>query len=72
MFRFTNRIHSDDTVREIRQAYPETEEVFERYGFRPVCYDCSIEQVALRAGIPLVELLLELDQAIYCQTEALA
>ena len=65
MFRFTDRVRSGDTVREIRQKYPETEEVFERYGLRPVCHDCSIEQVAIKTGVSVVDLLLELDQAIY-------
>ncbi len=65
MFRFTNLIHSGDTVREVRQRYPESEEVFERYGLRAACYDCSVEQVAIKAGVPIVDLLLELDQAVY-------
>jgi hypothetical protein len=65
MFRITSFVDAGDTVREVRQKYPETDEIFERYGFRPVCYDCSIEQVAIRAGVPVVDLILELDQAIY-------
>lgn len=65
MFRLTDRIRSGDTVREVRQRYPETEEVFERYGLRSSCYDCSIEQVAIKAGVPVMDLLLELDQAVY-------
>ncbi len=65
MFRFTNFIHPDETVREVRQKHPETEEVFERYGLRPVCHDCSIEQVAIKVGVPVVDLLLELDQAVH-------
>ncbi|MBI4166003.1 MAG: hypothetical protein HY508_09760 [Acidobacteria bacterium] len=64
MFRFTNFIHPDETVREVRQKYPETEEVFERYSLRAVCYDCSIEQIAFKVGVPVVDLLLELDQTI--------
>ena len=72
MFRFTNLIHADDTVREVRQKYPETEEVFERYGLRPVCHDCSIEQVAFKVGLPVVELLLELDQAVRRETHIAA
>ena len=64
MFRFTNFIHPDETVREVRQRYPETEEVFERYGLRPVCDDCSVEQIAIKVGVPVVDLLLELDQAV--------
>jgi hypothetical protein len=65
MFRTTRFVDAGDTVREVRQKYPETDEIFERYGFRPVCYDCSIEQVAIRAGVPVVDLIQELEQAIY-------
>ncbi len=65
MFRFTSFVDAGDTVREVRQKYPETEEIFDRYGFRPVCYDCSIEQVAIKSGIPVADLVLELDRAIF-------
>lgn len=72
MFRFTNLVRSGETVREVKQKYPETEEVFERFGLRPSCYDCSIEQVAIKVGVPVVELLLELDQAVYRATHVAA
>ena len=65
MFRFTNFVRPDETIREVRQRHPETEEVFDRYGLRTVCYDCSVEQIAIKVGVPVVELLLELDQAIH-------
>ena len=65
MFRFTNFVRPDETIREVRQRHPETEEVFDRHGLRTVCYDCSVEQIALKVGVPVVDLLLELDQAIY-------
>ena len=65
MSRFTNYVDAGDTVREVRQEYPETEEIFERYSLRVACYDCSIEQVAIKVGVPVVDLILELDQAIY-------
>ena len=72
MFRFTNFIRPDETVREVRQKYPETEEVFERYGLRAVCYDCSVEQIAFKVGVPVVDLLLELDQAVHSSTHVAA
>jgi len=65
MFRFTNFIRPDETVREVQHRYPETDEVFDRYGLRAVCYDCSVEQIAIKVGVPIVDLLLELDQAVY-------
>lgn len=72
MFRFTNFIRPEETVREVRQKYPETEEVFDRLGLRPVCHDCSIEQVAIKVGVPVVDLLLELDQTIHRTTHVAA
>jgi hypothetical protein len=72
MFRYASFVDAGDTVREVRQKFPETQEVFERYGFRPVCDDCSIEQVAIKAGVPVVDLILELDQAIYHSTHVAA
>ena len=72
MFRFTNFVRPDETVREVRQKHPETEEVFDRYGLRVVCYDCSIEQIAIKVGVPVVDLLLELDQAVYRATQVAA
>ena len=65
MFRFTDFVRPEETIREVRLRHPETQEVFDRYALRIVCYDCSIEQIAIKTGIPVVDLLLELDQAIY-------
>jgi len=52
--------------------HPETEEVFDRYCIRAVCYDCSVEQIAIKVGVPVVDLLLELDQAVYRATHVAA
>jgi hypothetical protein len=65
MFRFTSFVDAGDTVREVRQRHPETEEIFDRYGLRVACFDCSIEQIAIKSGVPVVDLVLELDQAIF-------
>ena len=72
MFRFTNFVRPGQTIREVRQMHPETEEVFDRYGIRAVCYDCSVEQIAIKVGVPVVDLLLELDQAVYRATHVAA
>jgi hypothetical protein len=72
MFRFTSFVDPGDTVREVRQKYPETEEIFERYGLRPACHDCSVEQVAIKVGVPVVDLILELDRAVFRTTHVAA
>ena len=65
MFQFTEFVRPDETLREVHQRHPETEVVFDRHGIRAVCYDCSVEQIAIKIGVPAVDLLLELDQAVY-------
>jgi hypothetical protein len=64
MFRFTDLVRSSETVRDVKQRYPETEPVFERFGLRPPCYDCSIEQAARKVGASVGDLLLELNEVI--------
>lgn len=63
MFRFTELINGQDTVRDVVHRYPLTREVFEQAGVRLCCFDCSIRTVALRGGIDLSSLLDELNQA---------
>ncbi len=69
MFRFTDLIRGREVVREIRQKYPGTEAIFERYGVRPACYDCTIEEAARRAGGSLNDLLRELNELIVKKTQ---
>jgi hypothetical protein len=52
MLRFDKLIRSTMTVRDVKDRYPHTTMVFENFGFRPVCDDCSIEIVAQRQGLP--------------------
>jgi iron-sulfur cluster repair protein YtfE (RIC family) len=68
MFRFTDLLRGGEIVREVKQKYPNTEAVFERYGVRPACYDCTINEAARRAGAPLGDLLAELNQLIRKKT----
>jgi len=68
MFRFDDLVRGVEIVREIKQKYPETEAVFERYGVRPPCYDCTISEAARRAGAPLDDLLAELNGIITNRT----
>jgi len=62
---FTDLVRGSETVREIKQKYPETEEVFERFGLRPSCFDCSIEMAARKVGASFEDLLVEVNKTIY-------
>jgi hypothetical protein len=64
MFRFTDLVRGSEIVRDVRQKFPETEEVFERFGLRPACYDCSIEQAARKVGAVVADLLSALNEVI--------
>ena len=64
MFRFTDLVRASEVVRNVKQKYPETAEVFERFGLRPSCYDCSIQQAARKVGAVVDDLLAELNEAI--------
>jgi hypothetical protein len=65
MFRFTDLVRGGETVRDVQQKFPETEKVFERFGLRPSCYDCSIEMAARKVGASFEDLLVEVNTAIY-------
>jgi hypothetical protein len=52
-------------VRDVKQKFPETEEVFTKFGLRPSCYDCSIEMAARKVDAPFDDLLVEVNKAIY-------
>ncbi len=65
MLRFTDLVRGSETVREIKQRYPETAPVFEQFGLRESCYDCSIEMAARKVGASLEDLLVEVNKAIY-------
>ncbi|MBZ5514095.1 MAG: hypothetical protein LAN62_04480 [Acidobacteriia bacterium] len=65
MFRFTDQVRGGEFVRDIKQKYPETEPVFERFGLRPACYDCSIDQAARKVGVAVGNLLQEVNEVIH-------
>jgi hypothetical protein len=52
------------TIRDVKQKYPDTRTIFEEFGFRPICDDCSIELVARRQGLPSFEIIDALNAAI--------
>ena len=62
---FTDLVRGSESVHEIKQKYPETEAVFEKFGLRSSCYDCPIEYAARRVGAPLDDLLVEVNRVIY-------
>lgn len=64
MFRFTDLVRGSEIVRDVKQKFPETEPVLERFGLRPSCYDCSIEQAARKVGAVVGDLLSALNEII--------
>ncbi len=64
MFKFTDLVGGNAIVREVKQKHPETAEVFERFGLRPACYDCSIKAAARKVGAPVDDLLDEVNKVI--------
>ncbi len=64
MFRFDQLIRPDMTVRDVKQAHPETVAIFEQFQFRTVCDDCDIETVARRNGLNFMDVVDALNEAI--------
>ena len=64
MLRFDRFIRPSMTVRDVKRAYPETGSIFEEFGFRSICDDCSIEVVARRQGVSSLEIVDALNEAI--------
>ena len=65
MPQFTDLVRGGEIVRDVKQKFPETEAVFEKFGLRPSCYDCSIEMAARKVGASFDDLLVEVNKAIY-------
>src|SRR4051794_39099829 len=64
MFRFEQLIRSSMSVRDVKAEFPDTVPVFESYGFRDVCDDCSIEVVARRQGLSPMDVVDDLNQLL--------
>lgn len=62
---FDKLIRASMMVRDVKVLHPESVPVFEKYGFRPSCDDCSIEQVARKYGLDPAEVVADLNQAIF-------
>lgn len=65
MMQFTDLVRGGELVCDIKQKFPETAQVFEKFGLRPSCYDCSIEMAARKVGVTLEDLMVEVNKAIY-------
>ncbi len=65
MFRFDQLIRRDMLVRDVKQRYPQTAEIFEEMGFRSSCDDCDIETVARKNGLNSLDVLERLNRAAF-------
>ncbi len=65
MLQFTDLVRGAEVVRDVKQKYPETAPVFEKFGLRPSCDDCSIEMSSRKVGVPLEDLLVDVNKSIY-------
>jgi hypothetical protein len=65
VLQFTDLVRGGETVREVKQKFPETAPVFEQFGLRPSCDDCSIEMAARKVGASVEDLLVGVNTAIY-------
>ena len=65
MLQFIDLVRGSEILREVKQKFPETESVFEKFGLRTSCYDCSIEMAARKVGASFEDLMVEVNKAIY-------
>lgn len=65
MLQFTDLVCGGEAVRDIKQKFPETAPVFEQFGLRPSCDECSIEMAARKVGASFEDLLVEVNKSIY-------
>ncbi len=63
--RFDELVRVSMLVREVKVRHPASVPVFEEYGFRASCDDCSIEQVARKSGLDPQEVVARLNEAIF-------
>jgi hypothetical protein len=65
MVQFTDLVRGGESVRDIKQKFPETAAVFEQFGLKSSCDDCSIEMAARKVAASFEDLLVEVNKAIY-------
>jgi hypothetical protein len=64
MLRFDQLIRGSMIVRDVKREHPATRPVFESFGFREPCDDCSIESSARKLAIPVRDVVEALNQCI--------
>ncbi len=64
MLRFDQLVRGGSIIRDVKQRFPEAAVVFESFGFRESCDDCSIEQVARKYGLDSREIVDAVNRAI--------
>jgi hypothetical protein len=62
--RFDQFIRPGMIIRDVKHDHPETVEIFDNFGFRGPCDDCSIEQVARKYGVNSLDVVGELNNAV--------
>jgi hypothetical protein len=65
MVRFDQLIRRDAIIRDVKQAHPDTIPVFEALHFRSPCDDCTIDTVARKNGINVLDVLDALNSAAF-------
>ena len=65
MFRFDQLIRRDAIIRDVKQRHPETIPIFEAMHYRSPCDDCSIETVARKNGLKVLDVLDALNRAAF-------
>lgn len=68
--RFDNLIRAGMTVRDVRQNYPRTAELLEKFGFRSSCDDCSIDVVSRKYGLSTPMVVEALNEAAFGPTSS--
>ncbi len=65
MTAFDKLIRAAMTVRDVRQRHPEAATIFEEFGFRRSCDDCSIEVAARRQGLRSADVVDALNRRVF-------
>ena len=65
MFRFDQLIRRDTIIRDVKQRHPETVPVFEQLNFRTSCDDCTIETVARKNGLNVLDVVEALNSSAF-------
>ena len=67
--RFDELVRAGMMIRDVKVNHPATVPVFEKFGFRESCDDCSIEQVARKYGLRSQDIVAELNRSIWAGSD---